>query len=337
MRLLLTGAAGFIGFHTAKKLLDRGDEVIGIDNINDYYDINLKHARLEQIRSTPNKKNFYFSKVDISEPEDLDNIFDNYKPDGVIHLAAQAGVRYSIENPSAYITSNIIGFQNILECCRKHETNHLVYASSSSVYGANKKLPFSVSDSVDHPLSMYAATKKSNELMAHSYSYIYSIPTTGLRFFTVYGPWGRPDMALFKFAEAIMKNEKIFLYNHGKHKRDFTYVDDIVEGILATHDNPPKKDDQWDATKPDPGTSFAPWRVYNIGNNNPVDLMEYVRILEIELGKEARKEFLPLQPGDVPNTFANIDHLVKDTGYSPSTSVEEGIRKFAVWYKDFYS
>ena len=319
MRLLLTGAAGFIGFHTAKKLLDRGDEVIGIDNINDYYDINLKHARLEQIRSTPNKKNFYFSKVDISEPEDLDNIFDNYKPDGVIHLAAQAGVRYSIENPSAYITSNIIGFQNILECCRKSKVDGLIYASSSSVYGGNKKVPFSESDNVDNPISIYAASKKANELMAKTYNHLYNLKSTGLRFFTVYGPWGRPDMAISIFTKKILNGDPIQIFNYGKMQRDFTYIDDIVNGIISALKN------NYD------------FKVYNLGNSKSEKLLNVVSLIENELNKKAIIELAPIQPGDVKKTFANIKKAQTELAFNPKIDINVGIKNFVEWFKNYYS
>jgi len=340
MKILVTGSAGFIGFHTSLFLLERGDEVVGIDNLNDYYDVSLKEARLKELinfdKEKNNKPKFSFIKIDISSKEGMESLFHQEKFDGVINLAAQAGVRYSIENPYAYINSNIVGFANILEGCRHNSIQHLVYASSSSVYGANEKLPFSVSDSVDHPLSLYAASKKSNELMAHTYSSLYNLPTTGLRFFTVYGPWGRPDMALFKFTKAILAGSPIDVYNYGKHRRDFTYIDDIVEGVVACFDNPAKPNNNWDASHPDPGSSSFPWKVYNIGNSSPVELIRYIELLEKELGKSAEKNFLPMQPGDVPNTSADVTSLAKDTGYSPDTTVEEGIREFTIWYKKFY-
>ena len=338
MKVLLTGAAGFIGFHTSLELLGRGDNVVGLDNLNDYYDVDLKTARLEKIYSKAQTSSgtFKFYEIDISNKEKIEKIFKDEKFDKVINLAAQAGVRYSIENPDTYIQSNIVGFLNILEGCRHFKVKHLVYASSSSVYGANETLPFSVNDSVDHPLSLYAASKKANELMAHTYSSLYKLPTTGLRFFTVYGPWGRPDMALFTFTKSIIEGKAINLYNNGKHKRDFTYIDDIVSGILACLDHTPNIDSSWDGKKPNPGTSFAPWKVYNIGNSNPVELMDYVNTLEKCLGKKAIKKFLPLQQGDVPNTAANVDALIKDVNYAPNTPIEVGIKKFVEWYLDFY-
>lgn len=338
MKVLVTGAAGFIGFHTVISLLNRGDEVIGIDNLNDYYDVNLKKARLKQIETHANnlKSNFKFYKVDLSNQFEINKLFSKYCFNSVINLAAQAGVRYSTKNPHAYINSNIVGFLNILESCRHHNIEHLVYASSSSVYGANGKLPFSVSDSVDHPLSLYAASKKSNELMAHSYSNLYGLPTTGLRFFTVYGPWGRPDMALFLFTKSILSGEKIDVYNEGNHIRDFTYIDDIVAGIIACLDSVPEASQDWDPMNPNPGFSFVPWKVYNIGNSKPTSLREYIEVLEKELGKTADKNYLPLQPGDVPSTAADVSSLIKDTGYSPSTSINFGIKQFVNWYLDFY-
>lgn len=338
MKVLVTGAAGFIGFHTVISLLNRGDEVIGIDNLNDYYDVNLKKARLKQIETHVNnlKSNFKFYKVDLSNQFEINKLFSKYCFNSVINLAAQAGVRYSTKNPHAYINSNIVGFLNILESCRHHNIEHLVYASSSSVYGANGKLPFSVSDSVDHPLSLYAASKKSNELMAHSYSNLYGLPTTGLRFFTVYGPWGRPDMALFLFTKSILSGEKIDVYNEGNHIRDFTYIDDIVAGIIACLDSVPEASQDWDPMNPNPGFSFVPWKVYNIGNSKPTSLREYIEVLEKELGKTADKNYLPLQPGDVPSTAADVSSLIKDTGYSPSTSINFGIKQFVNWYLDFY-
>lgn len=333
MKIFVTGSAGFIGSELSIKLLERGDCVIGIDNHNDYYDPNLKEARLARHINHPNYTHLRF---DISDREALEDAFKNHKPQRVVNLAAQAGVRYSIENPYSYIQSNIVGFINILECCRHHNIEHLVYASSSSVYGANTSLPFSIHDNVDHPLSLYAASKKSNELMAHTYSNLYQLPTTGLRFFTVYGPWGRPDMALFKFAEAILAGEKIQVFNYGKHRRDFTYIDDIVEGLLRVINQPAKPSSKWNSDKPDPGISSAPWRVYNIGNNTPVELMDYISVLEDALGKKAYSEMYPLQPGDVPDTFADISDLTKNLNYVPSTSVEEGVRNFVSWYKEYF-
>ena len=333
MNILVTGVAGFIGFHVAKKLLKRGDIVYGLDNLNEYYDVNLKYSRLEKLKDN---KNFSFSKLDISNKEDLESFFGKNSISHVVHLAAQAGVRYSIENPYAYIDSNICGFMNILEGCRNNNIKHLVYASSSSVYGANTRMPFSVSDNVDHPLSLYAATKKSNELMAHTYSYLYNIPVSGLRFFTVYGPWGRPDMALFIFTRKILQGQPIDIFNNGEHRRDFTYIDDIVEGVIRVSDNIATKSTKWDSEHPDPAISDAPYRLYNIGNNSPVDLMYFIEILENNLNKKAVKNFLPLQPGDVPATYANVDALVESIDYSPSTSIEDGIKKFVNWYMSYY-
>ena len=353
MKVLVTGVAGFIGSHVALYLLARGDNVVGIDNINDYYDVSLKHARLNRIEnfakfqldeeiypgvenSSDKRGKFNFIKMDLCDRNSILNLFESELFDQVINLAAQAGVRYSIENPFEYIDSNITGFINILEGCRHNNVKHLVYASSSSVYGGNEKLPFSEHDNVDHPLSLYAATKKSNELMAHTYSNLYNLPTTGLRFFTVYGPWGRPDMALFLFADAILRDKPIKVFNYGKHKRDFTYIDDIVEGVINTLDNVPTSKKNWDKLHPDPASSFAPWRVYNIGNNAPVELMTYINEIEKNLGKKAKKELLPLQPGDVPDTCANIDLLVSDTMYKPKTTVKDGIKNFTAWYKGHF-
>ncbi|EOZ95119.1 dTDP-glucose 4,6-dehydratase [Indibacter alkaliphilus LW1] len=348
MKYLITGTAGFIGFHLSNLLLERGDTVIGIDNINDYYDVNLKFARLEESGiskgeiklHSPVKSvkfpEYTFIQMDLSDKQALMNLFETEKFDVVINLAAQAGVRYSLINPAAYIDTNVTGFVNILEACRAFPVKHLVYASSSSVYGANTQMPFSTSDNVDHPLSLYAASKKSNELMAHTYSHLFNIPTTGLRFFTVYGPWGRPDMALFLFIEAITKNEPIQVFNHGKMKRDFTYVGDIVEGIKRVADKIPEGNPDWSGDDPDPGSSYAPYKVYNIGNSSPVELMDYIGALEKALGKEAKKEMLPLQPGDVPATFADVTDLMRDTGYKPDTPVEEGVARFVTWYNEFY-
>jgi len=330
---MVTGTAGFIGNHLALKLLERGDEVIGIDNLNDYYDVNLKLARLDRIKD---HANFTDVRADISDRETMEQLFKQHQPQRVVNLAAQAGVRYSIENPHAYIESNIVGYLNILEGCRHNNVEHLVYASSSSVYGANESMPFSVHDNVDHPLSLYAASKKSNELMAHTYSNLYNLPTTGLRFFTVYGPWGRPDMALFLFTKAIKEGKKIDVFNYGKHRRDFTYIDDIVEGIIRTLDNVAQPNADWSGKNPDPGTSKAPWRVYNIGNQSPVELMDYIETLEKYLGKTAEKVLLPLQPGDVPDTYADVEALVKDVGYKPNTTIEQGIEKFVAWYDNYY-
>ncbi len=332
-KVLLTGSAGFIGSAIAIKLLDRGDKVIGIDNLNDYYDPNLKKNRLDR---HIDHENYTHVTVDIADREIVKDVFEKYHIDNVINLAAQAGVRYSIENPSAYVDSNLVGFGNILEGCRNNKINHLVYASSSSVYGANTKIPYSTRDSVNHPFSFYAATKKANELMAHSYSHLYGIPCTGLRFFTVYGPWGRPDMALFKFTKAILENEEIQIFNYGKHLRDFTYIDDIVAGCIRVLDSPPIKDDLWNGNEPNLSSSSAPWRIYNIGNDNPVELLKCIEILESNLGKEAKKKFLPLQDGDVPNTHADVTDLNDKFGYKPSTSIEEGITKFVEWYLGYY-
>jgi len=334
MKIMVTGTAGFIGNHLAIKLLERGDEVIGIDNLNDYYDVNLKLARLDRIKDHPN---FTDVRADISDRERMEALFKEHQPQRVVNLAAQAGVRYSIENPHAYIESNILGFLNILEGCRHNNVEHLVYASSSSVYGANESMPFSVHDNVDHPLSLYAASKKSNELMAHTYSNLYNLPTTGLRFFTVYGPWGRPDMALFLFTKAIQEGKPIQVFNYGKHRRDFTYIDDIVEGIIRTLDHVAQPNPDWSGKNPDPGTSKAPWRVYNIGNQSPVELMDYIETLEKFLGKKAEKILLPLQPGDVPDTYADVEALVQDVGYKPNTTIEQGIEKFAAWYNTYYT
>jgi len=330
---IVTGSAGFIGCAACIKLLERGDNVIGIDNHNDYYDPKIKDARLERLKKYSNYKHY---KVDLSDRQSLDEVFKNHKIQKVVNLAAQAGVRYSIENPLTYINSNIVGFAHILENCRHHKVEHLVYASTSSVYGANIKMPFSEHDSVNHPLSVYAASKKSNELMAHTYSYLYQLPTTGLRFFTVYGPWGRPDMALFKFTKNILEEKPIDVFNHGKHTRDFTYIDDIVEGVIKTLDNPATSNLDWNSNQPDPASSKAPWRIYNIGNNKPVKLMDYIDALEKTLGKKAKINFLPLQPGDVPDTYANVDNLKKKFNYKPSTTVIEGVSNFVEWYKDYY-
>ncbi|BCG64825.1 MAG: UDP-glucuronate 4-epimerase [Methyloprofundus sp.] len=333
MKVLVTGTAGFIGNHLAIKLLERGDEVVGVDNLNDYYDVNLKLARLDRIKD---HANFTDIRADIADRAAMEKLFEEHKPQRVVNLAAQAGVRYSIENPHAYIDSNIVGFLNILEGCRHNDVEHLVYASSSSVYGANESMPFSVHDNVDHPLSLYAASKKSNELMAHTYSNLYDLPTTGLRFFTVYGPWGRPDMALFLFTKAIKEGKTIQVFNYGKHRRDFTYIDDIVEGIIRTLDNVAQPNPEWSGKNPDSGSSKAPWRVYNIGNQSPVELMDYIETLEKYLGKTAEKELLPLQPGDVPDTYADVEALVRDVGYKPNTTIDQGIDKFVTWYDSYY-
>ncbi|MDE1462978.1 NAD-dependent epimerase [Spartinivicinus poritis] len=336
MKILVTGAAGFIGCHVALYLLSRGDQVVGLDNVNDYYDVNLKLDRLKLIENQKQAANFQFVKMDLADKDGIAKLFAEEQFDKVVHLAAQAGVRYSLENPHAYIDSNIVGFMNILEGCRHQQVKHLVYASSSSVYGANEEMPFSVHHNVDHPLSLYAATKKSNELMAHTYSSLYGLPTTGLRFFTVYGPWGRPDMALFLFTKNILAGKPIDVFNYGKHRRDFTYVDDIVEGVVRTLDKTATVNPDWTGMSPDPGTSKAPWRVYNIGNNQPVELLTYISTLEDKLGKKAEMNLLPLQPGDVPDTYANVEDLVNDVDYKPSTTVAEGIDRFVQWYRDYY-
>jgi len=333
MNILVTGCAGFIGSNVSKNLLVRGDTVYGIDNLNDYYDVNLKLARLEQIKG---HDSFIFNKFDITNYDEITTLFKDCKIDRVIHLAAQAGVRYSIENPFAYIDANIQGFINILEACRHFNVEHLVYASSSSVYGANTSMPFSVHDNIDHPLSLYAATKKSNELMAHTYSHLYQLPTTGLRFFTVYGPWGRPDMSLFMFTKNIIEGKPIDVFNNGHHARDFTYIDDIVSGVIGVCDKIATINKEWTGDDPDPSTSMAPYRLYNIGNNQPVQLMDYIRLIEDNIGRKAEINFLPLQPGDVPKTYANIDDLEKDINYRPETSIEKGITNFVDWYKNYY-
>ncbi|MBS9522993.1 NAD-dependent epimerase [Litoribacter ruber] len=349
MKFLITGTAGFIGFHLAKKILDRGDEVIGLDNINDYYDVNLKYSRLENTGidreaiewhkkvSSSKYPNYSFVRMNLEDKEQMMELFENEKFDVVINLAAQAGVRYSLTNPDAYIDANIIGFLNILEACRKYPVKHLVYASSSSVYGANTKMPFSIHHNVDHPVSLYATSKKSNELMAHTYSHLFNIPTTGLRFFTVYGPWGRPDMALFLFTEAILKDEAINVFNEGKMKRDFTFIEDIVEGVMRVADRPAARNQDWTGDEPDPGTSYAPYRVYNIGNSNPVLLMDFIKAIEVKLGKEAKKNLLPLQPGDVPASHADVEDLVRDCDYKPNTPIQKGIDAFIEWYREYYN
>jgi UDP-glucuronate 4-epimerase len=333
MKVLVTGAAGFIGSHVSHILLDRGDTVVGLDNINDYYDVNLKLARLARLDAKPN---FSIVKFDLADRAAMEALFEKEKFDKVVHLAAQAGVRYSIENPHVYVESNITGFLHILEGCRHHNVQHLVYASTSSIYGANEAMPFSEHNSANHPLTLYAATKKANELMAHSYSNLFNLPTTGLRFFTVYGPWGRPDMALFLFAKNIIEGKPINVFNHGNHTRDFTFVDDIANGVVAALDHNAQPNLDWDGMNPDPATSKAPWRVYNIGNNQPVKLMRYIEVLEECLGKKAELNLLPLQAGDVPDTFANADNLIKDVGYKPNTPVEEGVRRFVDWYREYY-
>ncbi len=333
MKVLITGTAGFIGSRLAQRLLDRGEEVIGVDNLNDYYDVSLKEARLARIKDHPG---FTDVRINIEDRPAMEALFTKHKPNTVVNLAAQAGVRYSLENPHSYVESNIVGFMNILEGCRYNGIEHLVYASSSSVYGANTNMPFSIHNNVDHPLSMYAATKKANELMAHTYSHLYDLPTTGLRFFTVYGPWGRPDMALFMFTKNILAGKPIDVFNYGKHRRDFTYIDDIVEGVIRTLDNVAQPNPNWTGDTPDPGTGLAPYRLYNIGNNSPVELMHYIKTLEDCLGKKAEMNMLPLQPGDVPDTYADVQDLVTDMDYKPNTSVEEGIANFVDWYREFY-
>jgi UDP-glucuronate 4-epimerase len=333
LKILVTGAAGFIGSALCIRLLERGDDVVGIDNLNNYYDVNLKLARLDRLID---HKRFKFVKLEISDRAAVENLFAREKFQRVMHLAAQAGVRYSITNPHAYIDSNIIGFMNILEGCRHNAVEHLAYASSSSVYGANTQMPFSIHGNVDHPVSLYAASKKANELMAHTYSHLYKLPTTGLRFFTVYGPWGRPDMSLFMFTRNILEGKPIAVFNYGNHRRDFTYIDDIVEGVIRVIDKPAQANANWASENPDPGTSLAPYRVYNIGNNNPVNLLAFIETLERCLGKEAIKNLLPLQPGDVPDTYADVSDLVNDFGYKPGTLLETGIRNFVEWYKNFY-
>jgi len=333
MKILVTGAAGFIGSTLALRLLERGDTVCGIDNMNDYYDVRLKEARLQRIKD---HRQFEFQKLDIVDREAMAELFQKQKFDAVMHLAAQAGVRYSITNPQSYIDSNLVGFGNILEGCRHSGVKHLAFASSSSVYGANTKLPFSEHDNVDHPVSLYAATKKANELMAHCYAHLYGLPCTGLRFFTVYGPWGRPDMALFKFTKGILEGDPIPVFNHGKMIRDFTYIDDIVEGVIRVIDRPASPNPGWSGKTPDPATSYAPYRIYNIGNNQPVELMRYIEVLEESLGKKAKLEMLPMQDGDVPATYANTENLENDVGFRPRTSVEQGIARFVEWYKSYH-
>ena len=353
MKILITGTAGFIGSHLAIKLLERDDEVVGLDNINDYYDQNVKYGRLQragiienledakdikynQLLISSKNKNYKFIKLDLEDKENIDKLFEEEKFDKVINLAAQAGVRYSLTNPSAYVSSNIVGFMNILEACRHNDIKSLAYASSSSVYGLNESQPFSTKSNVDHPMSLYAASKKSNELMAHTYSHLYGIPTTGLRFFTVYGPWGRPDMALYLFTKAIVEGKAIDVFNYGEMQRDFTYIDDIVEGIIRVNDNPPKGDIKWDGHNPDPSSSPAPYKIYNIGNNNPVKLMDFIEALENKIGKKAKKNMLPIQAGDVPSTYADVSDLIADLNYKPETTIEEGISNFVDWYVEFF-
>lgn len=333
MKVLVTGTAGFIGNQLALRLLERGDEVIGVDNLNDYYDVSLKIDRLARIKD---HANYTDVRLDLADRAGIEALFKQHQPQKVVNLAAQAGVRYSIQNPHAYIDSNIVGFMNILEGCRYNQVEHLVYASSSSVYGANESMPFSVHDNVDHPLSLYAASKKANELMAHTYSSLYQLPTTGLRFFTVYGPWGRPDMAPFLFAKAILAGKSIDVFNYGNHRRDFTFIDDIVEGVIRTLDHTAQANPDWSGLNPDPATSKAPWRIYNIGNQQPVELMSFIETLERFLGKSVEKNLLPMQPGDVPDTYADVEALISDVGYKPNTSIEQGIEQFVKWYLEYY-
>lgn len=333
-KILVTGAAGFIGSHTSARLLARGDEVVGLDNINDYYDPTLKEARLARLQEQPG---FRFVRMELGDRSGLETLFRDERFDKVIHLAAQAGVRYSLTNPHTYIDSNLVGFLHILEGCRHHGVQHLTYASSSSVYGANTAMPFSVHQNVDHPVSLYAATKKANELMAHTYSHLYGLPTTGLRFFTVYGPWGRPDMALFLFTKAILEGKPIDVFNHGKMRRDFTYIDDIVEGVIRTSDHTAQPNPAWNSDHPDPATSKAPYRIYNIGNNNPVELMHLIETLEKALGRTAEKRMLPLQMGDVPATYADVEALVQDVGFAPQTPIETGVQRFVEWYRTYFN
>ena len=332
-KILVTGSAGFIGFHVAKRLLEIGDKVVGLDNLNDYYDVSLKRARLAQLTPVPA---FGFVKMDLADREGVRQLFEAENFDFVVHLAAQAGVRYSLTNPEAYVGANLVGFANVLEGCRSSKVRHLVFASSSSVYGANTRMPFSVHDNVDHPVSLYAATKKANELMAHVYAHLYGLPCTGLRFFTVYGPWGRPDMALFLFTRAILEGRPIPVYNHGKMRRDFTYIDDVVEGVIRVAERIPEPNPEWCSDRPDPGTSSAPYRIYNIGNHDPVELIKFIEILENKIGRKAQLELLPIQPGDVPATYADVDDLTRDTGFQPQTLIEEGIGRFVDWYREYY-
>lgn len=348
MKILITGTAGFIGFHLANYLIKRGDEVVGLDSINDYYDVNLKYDRLlkagidrnaiayNKLVPSDKHKNYSFIQLQLEDKVNLEKLFAAQHFDKVCNLAAQAGVRYSLTNPDVYVNSNIVGFVNILECCRHHQIKHLAYASSSSVYGLNGKSPFATSDNVDHPISLYAASKKSNELMAHTYSHLFKIPTTGLRFFTVYGPWGRPDMALFLFTKAMLENKPIQVFNNGNMARDFTYIDDIVEGVVRVIDNPPAGNHAWEAAHPDPSTSTAPYKVYNIGNNSPVRLLDFIEAIETCIGKKAEKQLMPMQPGDVAATCADVQDLVKNLGYKPNTRVQDGIRRFVEWYRDYY-
>jgi UDP-glucuronate 4-epimerase len=332
-KALVTGVAGFIGFHLARRLLKDGYQVVGLDNINPYYDIALKEARLEVLKGQPN---FIFIKMDLADRKQMGGLFAQQEFEVVVNMAAQAGVRYSIENPFAYVDSNLVGFVNLLECCRHCNIKHFVFASSSSVYGANTTMPFSVHHNVDHPVSLYAATKKANELMAHTYSHLYRLPSTGLRFFTVYGPWGRPDMALFLFTRAILEGQPLKVFNHGKMQRDFTYIDDIIEGVIRVLSRLPQPNPHWSGAAPDPGTSSAPYKIYNIGNNNPVELIKFIEVIEAALGKRAQKEFMDLQPGDVVATYADVDDLMKDVGFKPATPIEVGVERFVKWFKDFY-
>jgi UDP-glucuronate 4-epimerase len=332
-KVLVTGAAGFIGFHLARRLLIDGCQVVGIDNINPYYDVALKEARLQKLQD---KSNFMFMKMDLTNRKQLGRLFAQQAFDVVVNMAAQAGVRYSIENPYAYVDSNLVGFVNLLECCRHNQVGHFVFASSSSVYGANTAMPFSVHHNVDHPVSLYAATKKANELMAHTYSHLYRLPSTGLRFFTVYGPWGRPDMALFLFTRAILEDQPLKVFNHGKMQRDFTYIDDIIEGVARVLGRLPQANPDWSGSAPDPGTSSAPYKIYNIGNNNPVELIKFIEVIEAALGKQAQKKFMDLQPGDVVATYADVDDLMQDVGFKPATPIEIGVKRFVEWFKDFY-
>jgi len=348
LKILVTGTAGFIGFHLAKRLIERGDEVVGLDSINDYYDVNLKYGRLQEtgierqsviyneIVKSKKHSNYRFIQLDLEDRENLQQLFKNERFDKVCNLAAQAGVRYSLTNPYAYIDANIVGFINILECCRHNRIKHLAYASSSSVYGLNESQPFSTHDNVDHPISLYAASKKSNELMAHTYSHLFNLPTTGLRFFTVYGPWGRPDMALFLFTKAILENRAIDVFNNGDMQRDFTYIDDIVEGVIRVIDNPPKGNEEWSGKNPDPSSSKAPYKIYNIGNNSPISLMDFIEEIENKLGKKAEKNMMPMQMGDVKSTYADVSDLIADLGYKPNTPLKKGISDFIDWYMDFY-
>jgi UDP-glucuronate 4-epimerase len=334
MKVLVTGAAGFIGFHLSRRLLDRGDTVVGIDNLNDYYDVRLKEDRLRLLEADDR---FVFRKIDLADRERILGVFATERPDVAVNLAAQAGVRYSLQNPWAYTESNITGFLNILEACRAHPVRHLVFASSSSVYGANTRMPFSIHHNVDHPVSLYAATKKANELMAHTYSHLYGIPTTGLRFFTVYGPWGRPDMAAFLFTRAILDGKPLQLFNHGQMRRDFTYIDDIVEGVVRVIDRPAAPNSDWGGDSPDPGTSAAPYRLYNIGNHNPVELTHFLEVLQEKLGRKTEIVLMPMQPGDVPETYADIEDLRRDVGFAPATSIEDGLDRFVKWYVEYYA